>query len=412
MKIAHLFLIASTFASTPLTRAEQRGVIDDPDGYVNVRSGKSVGAGIISTVKKGEPFEFECEPDDEWCKVTLPSGKSGWMHASRILPYFTDRDLPRQEKDPAGSSEIDDAARARGFNYATVTRRAARGDPKALKQFFSLAQEADGAAAESIAGVPFVVYHILGDEKFSRFLIAQPLPFRMMVRNLIVGGGIMPSAIADLRRHFPQTTTVLFPSELVAWPSPNDLYAIRKVFSDPFALRGSKVVHAELIEKKTGKVLCDLTPDDIGSGAEREGDALWSPDSKRVACLSIDLPEQPGNLFTNPRPPEQRKQTVIYQLSGESFVPIDLSLGEAPGRESDPELKGAVRGHVYTEPVSWQKVNVLVLDRHEYYGVKKPMTIGGQTFDTIGDLARQYQITATIDPEGKGTVDWKLRPDR
>jgi hypothetical protein len=46
-------------------------------------------------------------------------------------------------------------------------------------------------------------------------------------------------------------------------------------------------------------------------------------------------------------------------------------------------LKDAVAGHVFTEPVRWQKPNVLVLDRHEYYGVKKPMTIDGQTFDTM-----------------------------
>jgi hypothetical protein len=46
----------------------------------------------------------------------------------------------------------------------------------------------------------------------------------------------------------------------------------------------------------------DLTPDDIGTGAQREGEALWSPDSKRVAWLSSDLTQQRGNLFSTPRP--------------------------------------------------------------------------------------------------------------
>ena len=53
--------------------------------------------------------------------------------------HFTEEDLPSREKDPAGPSEIEQFA---------------RGDTKALKQFFSIAHDADGAAAESIAGFP------------------------------------------------------------------------------------------------------------------------------------------------------------------------------------------------------------------------------------------------------------------
>ena len=324
---------------------------------------------------------------------------------------FTEEDLPKDEKDPAGPSEIEEFARGRGFHYAKDTRRAARGDAKALKKFFEIAQDADGAARESIGGVPTVVYHLLGDEKFAKFLGAQPVSYRMMVRNLILGGGLVPAETLNFSRDFPESVRLLFPLELVAWFSPNDLYAIRKVFSDQFELRGSKVVRAELIEKTTGKVLCDLMPGDIGTGADREGDVLWSPDSKRVACLSSDMTEQEGNLFSTPRLAPQRKQTTVYQLSGESFTRVELSLGEMPGPANDPELKGAALGHEYTEPIRRQKPNVLILRRHEYYRVKKPMKIGNETFDTIEDLGRQYQITATIDPKGRGTVTWKRGED-
>jgi hypothetical protein len=320
---------------------------------------------------------------------------------------FTEEDLPSLEKDPAGPSEIDEFAAARGFRYARDTRRAARGDLKALKKFFEIAHDADGAARESIEGVPTTVYHLLGDEKFAKFLAAQSVSYRMMVRNLILGDGLVPSENLQFSRDFPESSRLLFPQELVGWSSPNDLYAIRKVFSSQFELSGSRVERAELIEKKSGRVLCDLTKDDIGRGAQREGEVLWSPDSKRVACLSIDLPNQPGHLFSEPRPPLQRKQTAVYQLAGDSFTRVELSLGKAPDQENDAELKGAVPGHVYTEPVRWSKPNVLFLERHEYYGVKKPMTIAGQTFDTIGDLERWYQITATIDPNSKGTAVWK-----
>lgn len=340
--------------------------------------------------------------------LALLAAEAGVEHESEGR-RFTEEDLPSLENDPAGPSEIDEFARARGFRYARDTRRAARGDFKALKKFFEVAHDADGAAAESIADVPTVVYHLLGDEKFAKFLGAQPVPYRMMVRNLILGNGRFPTENLKFSRDFPESAALLFPREIVAWFSPDGLYAIRKVFSDPFELRGSKVMRAELIERKTSQVLCDLAAHDIGTGADREGDALWSPDSKRVACLSIDLPDQPGHLFSNPRPPLQRKQTVVYQRAGDSFARVELSLGEAPGEASDPELRGAVPGHIYTEPVRWQKPNVLVLERHEYYGVKKPMSVGGQTFETIADLERRYQITATIDPEGTGTVVWKLR---
>src|SRR5678816_1734 len=105
------------------------------------------------------------------------------------LLHYTETDLPTEEKDPAGVSEIEEFASARGFRYGRDTRRAARGDQKALKAFFQIAHDADGAAAESINGVPTMVFHILGDAKFAQFLAAQPLPYRMMVRDLILGHG-------------------------------------------------------------------------------------------------------------------------------------------------------------------------------------------------------------------------------
>jgi hypothetical protein len=324
---------------------------------------------------------------------------------STELLHYTEKDLPTDEKDPAGPSEIEELANARGFRYGRDTRRAAHGDQKALKEFFQLAHDADGAAAEIISGVPTVVVHILGDAKLAQFLAAQPSPFRMMVRNEFLGHGL-----PYLRRHFPETTRLLFQREMTGWPSPNEAYAIRKVFSE-LELAGSKVVRAELIEKITGRVLCDLTPDDIGAGADREGEALWSPDSKRVACLSSDLTEQEGDLFSTPRPAPLRKQTAVYQLAGDSFARVDLSLREAPAPEGDHELDRAVLGHEYTEPVRWQKPNILILRRHEYYRKMVPTKVGESTFDTIHDLGRSFQITATIDPDGKSHATWKRLED-
>lgn len=378
----------------------------------DLRANKAPDAAVVATIEAQKPFDFECEDGADWCKVTLASGESGWLEQSRIRLHFTQKDLPKPDTDKSNLSEIEQFARGRGVTYAGVTARAARGDAKALKQFFSIAQDADGAAGESIGGDPNIVFHLLGDEKLAKLLRVQALSFRMMVRNRIANEGLVGNPVKYLRTHFPETVKVLYQREMIDWVSPDGRYAIRKVFSDEFELGGSKVVKAEIIEKSSGRVLGDLTADDIGTGAEREGEALWSPDSKRLACVSKDLTEQRGNLFSNPRPAPLRKQTAVYQLSGDSFTKVDLSLTEPPGRKEDKELEGAILGHEYTEPVRWEKATVLLLERHEYYETMKPILADDSKFESIRPFDRLYRITVTIGPDGKASVSWKLRTDR
>ncbi len=153
---------------------------------------------------------------------SLPAQASGDPAGPARL-HFTEKDLPSLARDPAGLSEIDLFSRARGFHYARDTRRAARGEAKALRKFFEIAHTADGAAAESIAGVPTVAYHLLGDEKFAQFLAAEPLPCQMIVRNRILSDGLPAPASAYLSRYFPLTTKLLLSREMVDWPSPNGL---------------------------------------------------------------------------------------------------------------------------------------------------------------------------------------------
>lgn len=385
-----------------LAPAQQRGTVSGPDP-VELRTEKNATAPVAATVNPGEPFTFEIDESDkkgEWAKVTLASGKAGWLPADQIRYFYDASDLPK--KDPTGTSEIDDAARRLGFNYVNVTKLASQGDAKALKQFFTLVQEADGAAAESIGGMPSVVYHILGDEKFAKYLRDQPLAFQGQVRRIMSGEGH-----GYLQRHFPETTKLLFPSEMVAWPSPDGRFAIRKVFSDPFDLRTGKITRAELIDKKTGKVLLDMTADDIGEGPKREGKILWAPDSKRFASVSSDLITQQGNLFSEPRPDPLKMQTVVYQASGDTWVRVELPFDKVPGRDKDKELERAVLGHDYIEAVRWTKANVLRLERHEYFELKKP--VPDSKFENIVGTARWYWITATITPEGKATLVWQVR---
>ena len=261
------------------------------------------------------PFSFEPDAEREWAEVTLDSGTSGWLPFGSIRLFFDASALPRE--DPTAVSEIAQAARARGFSYVKLARRAAQGDTRALRQFFALATEAEGAAAESLTSIPTAVYHLLGDVKFGRFVGGESVAFQTVVRNVVLRDGRLPPTTLYLQRHFPATPKVLFPSEVVAWPSPDGRYAIRKVFSDAFDMTGGTIALAELIEKKTGRMLLDMSADDIGTGVNRAGAILWSPDSKRFASLSIDLPYQ-ADLFSTPRPQPLRKRTAVYQRAGES----------------------------------------------------------------------------------------------
>ena len=121
------------------------GVIDDPDGYVNLRKEKNADSPIIAKVKKDEPFEYRCTQNATWCKVKLASGLTGWMHYSRIKRYYTEKDLPKGPED--SGEEIDEQTRKQGVNYYEVARTAARGDKKALRTFLTLGL--DGAAEET-----------------------------------------------------------------------------------------------------------------------------------------------------------------------------------------------------------------------------------------------------------------------
>ncbi len=192
-----------------------KGVIDDPDGYVNLRKEKSADSPIVAKVKKDEPFEFECQvtnaqrtEHETWCKVKLASGVTGWMHYSRIRFYYVDKDLPKGPED--SGDEIDQQAREQGVNYYEVTRAAARGDKKALKAFFTL--HTDGAAAEThFSSIVPVVIHLLGDDAFAEFLREQPGKFR---ENVSFGWELdtfYPFHTKEyFRRHFPKSAKLLF----------------------------------------------------------------------------------------------------------------------------------------------------------------------------------------------------------
>lgn len=60
-----------------------RAVIDDPDGYTNIRSQKNAKSQITARVVRGEQF-YTYMQDGNWWQVRTQQGKMGYMHISRI----------------------------------------------------------------------------------------------------------------------------------------------------------------------------------------------------------------------------------------------------------------------------------------------------------------------------------------
>jgi uncharacterized protein YgiM (DUF1202 family) len=58
-------------------------VINDPDGYTNIRSGPGTQYEIIGTVVENEVF-YVISTEGNWWRIRTKDGKEGYMHKSRI----------------------------------------------------------------------------------------------------------------------------------------------------------------------------------------------------------------------------------------------------------------------------------------------------------------------------------------
>lgn len=185
------------------------GVIDDPDGFTYVRADPSQESAVVTKVKAGEVFDFDIEDivahPSEWRKVTLKSGKKGYMHYSRIRFHATLADLA--DRQPGDEANL--CARAKGLDYYPLARAAARGEKKAMQGYFGL--NCDGAGADIHAEICRSVIHLLGDEKLSKFLRGQSSDYLVNLRYTIESqtpNGQEPAAY--LKRVFPKASAILY----------------------------------------------------------------------------------------------------------------------------------------------------------------------------------------------------------
>ncbi len=175
-----------------------------------------------------------------------------------------------------------------------------------------------------------------------------------------------------LQLHFPKTSKLFFRRE-IDFPSPDGHYTIHKVFSDEQPTEDSKVTRSQLIDKRTGKVIKDLTAEDKGRWLYREGDVEWAPDSK-------------GFLYFGEGPIKPE----AYQLSGKSFVKIEVpSLDHMPLSGCDPKLGNAYPG---LEKIHWSKPGTLVCKKTCYY----------KSTDVVARKGRQMLVSSLLFNVGVG----------
>jgi hypothetical protein len=75
---------ANTKSANTKSAKKYIAVINDPDGYTNVRDGMSTNAKIIDRLSEGENFEVFPSSDNNWWIVYTQSKVKGYVHKSRI----------------------------------------------------------------------------------------------------------------------------------------------------------------------------------------------------------------------------------------------------------------------------------------------------------------------------------------
>ncbi|MFN5886644.1 MAG: SH3 domain-containing protein [Flavobacteriales bacterium] len=80
--------------------AYRKAVISDPDGYTNVRQGKSVEYSIVARIYENEVFYVIPSSSSNWYSVLTKAGVQGYVHNSRIRfvnSVNTNQGLSREE---------------------------------------------------------------------------------------------------------------------------------------------------------------------------------------------------------------------------------------------------------------------------------------------------------------------------
>jgi hypothetical protein len=223
MKSGYLLASLAAFAlfnSTANALNECMATLKDPHGSVEV----SCDGGTKVTFKGGEHFLAERLPEANGWNVYLRSGCRGFIDKTELhllpneplmkLNYNQEKKV-WQKLQSARDSERYDASSAKehGVNYFQLLTAASNGDLKAMATFFSLARFMDTSAADEYYPERWVLVHVVGDDRFARFLSTQPAKVRENIGvTLSSPGDTEPISKPKpyIKRHFPKTYKLLF----------------------------------------------------------------------------------------------------------------------------------------------------------------------------------------------------------
>ena len=97
-----LFFIGKIFAQIE----SNIGIINDADGYTNIRKEASTKSQIIGRILKNEYFFYE-EYNSRWCKITKQDNTKGFIHKSRILKVNSEKLLSIRVNNDSSEDEVD-----------------------------------------------------------------------------------------------------------------------------------------------------------------------------------------------------------------------------------------------------------------------------------------------------------------
>jgi len=94
----YILTILTFFCSLTLLAENKLGIINDPDGFVNVRSGPGKDFKVVDTLFTDDFFYFNFPDNSDWAKVTAWKGRQveGFIHKSRIQTVLN-LDLQKQK---------------------------------------------------------------------------------------------------------------------------------------------------------------------------------------------------------------------------------------------------------------------------------------------------------------------------
>lgn len=185
-------------------------VINDPDGYTNVRKEPSTKAEITERVLDGQSF-LVLSVNNKWCHIITPTGKYGFMHASRVKSLRAARwmRIPLSAFPLEDYVEINEALTKRGISARKLTQASLNGDIAALRQYFIASRYTDCEGHERSLVMMAVT---VGDDKLAQafsIMSKEELEIAMQYFHYGLGFDWAPTSDKEgdafFRTYFPKT---------------------------------------------------------------------------------------------------------------------------------------------------------------------------------------------------------------